>query len=50
MSGMLSILAVKVDLDAEISNKVGERVILLPSNRTSPEAGHILVLANFIQV
>jgi len=50
MSGMLSILAVKVDLDAEISNKVGERVILLPSNGTSPEAGHILVLANFIQV
>jgi len=49
-SKTLSILAVKVDLDAEVSNKVGERVILLPSNRTSPEAGYMLVLANFIQV
>ncbi|RLG05839.1 MAG: hypothetical protein DRN68_07995, partial [Thaumarchaeota archaeon] len=49
-SRSLSILAVKVDLDAEISNKVGEKVILLPSNRISPEETHMLALANFIKI
>jgi len=49
-SKALLILAVKVDLDAEISNKVGEKVILLPSNRITPEADHMLALANFIQI
>ena len=49
-TGYFAILAVKVELDTDISKKVGQNIILLPSNRISIEPDHMLVLANFIQV
>jgi len=48
-SGYFQILAVKVDLDSEISEKVRQNMALLPSARVSMEPDHMLVLANFIQ-
>ena len=50
LSLQFAILAVKIDLDPQISDQVKQKVILIPSSRTTLEKDRIIVLAKLIQV